>query len=77
MKRKGKGRRRGNKAVWPYIHSRLIQTKKEKRLMMQDIQDRQLVQMVQMINGSAVTTRTPEEEDYVFQAACCVTICGG
>ena len=45
--------------------------------MMQDIQDRQLVQMVQMINGSAVTTRTPEEEDYVFQTAYCVAICGG
>ena len=28
--REEKGRRRGNKAVWPYKHSCLIQTKKRK-----------------------------------------------
>ena len=28
-KKRKKGRRRGNKAMWPYIRSRLIQTKKK------------------------------------------------
>ena len=30
MESEGKGIRRGNKAVWPYMHSCLIQTKKIK-----------------------------------------------
>ena len=41
MERKGKGRRRENKAVWPYIHSHLTQTKKRKRpkqVIMQTVQ---------------------------------------
>ena len=47
--REEKGRRRGNKAVWPYIRSRLIQTKKRKH------EKQVIMQTVQTANGSAVT----------------------
>ena len=46
--REEKGRKRGNKAVWPYKISRLIQTKKRKH------SKQVTMQMVQTANGSAV-----------------------
>ena len=47
--REEKGRRRGNKAVWPHMYSCLIQTKKE------NIENRQTVQTA---NNSAVTNNS-------------------
>ena len=42
-------RRRGNEAVWPYIRSRFIQTKKRK------YPKQVIVQTVQAVDGSVVT----------------------
>ena len=47
--REEKRRRRGNEAVWPYIRSRLIQTKKRKH------PKQVIMQTVRTTNGSAVT----------------------
>ena len=46
--REEKRRRRGNEAVWPYIRSRLIQTKKRKHPKWV------IMQMVQMANGKLI-----------------------
>ena len=46
MERKGNGRRRGNKAVWPYMRSSLIQTEKEERLVLQNAKNIQNGQSV-------------------------------